>query len=72
MASLVKAHAEGGLDDRLAFYAKPKLLIVDELGCLPFERRAAHLFFHTFEPTSRVCRVVWFWSTDCLSLGLAG
>ena len=45
MASLVKAHAEGGLDDRLAFYAKPKLLIVDELGYLPFERRAAHLFF---------------------------
>ena len=29
MASLVKAHAEGHLDDRLAFYAKPKLLVVD-------------------------------------------
>ena len=29
MASLVKAHAEGSLEDRLAFYAKPKLLIVD-------------------------------------------
>ena len=25
MASLVKAHSEGHLDDRLAFYAKPKL-----------------------------------------------
>ncbi len=45
MASLVKAHAEGHLDDRLAFYAKPKLLVVDELGYLPFERHAAHLFF---------------------------
>ena len=44
MASLVKAHGEDSLD-RLAFYAKPKLLIVDELGYLPFERHAAHLFF---------------------------
>ena len=45
MASLVKANGEGRLDERLAFYAKPKLLIVDELGYLPFEARAAHLFF---------------------------
>ena len=45
MAALVKAHSEGHLEERLAFYAKPKLLIVDELGYLPFERRAAHLFF---------------------------
>jgi hypothetical protein len=29
----------------LGFYAKPKLLIVDELGYLPFEPNAAHLFF---------------------------
>src|SRR5215475_1489074 len=27
------------------FYAKPRLLIIDELGYLPFERRSAHLFF---------------------------
>src|SRR5216684_1853348 len=33
------------LADKLAFYAKPKLLIVDELGYLPFEKRSAHLFF---------------------------
>lgn len=50
MASLVKANGEGRLDERLAFYAKPKLLIVDELGYLPFEARAAHLFF---QPVSR-------------------
>lgn len=43
MASLVKAHADGSLEDRLAFYAKPKLLIVDELGYLLFERRADSL-----------------------------
>ena len=30
---------------RLAFYAKPKLLIIDELGYLPFEPNAAHVFF---------------------------
>ena len=32
------------LDERLAF-SKPKLLIIDELGYLPFEPNAAHLFF---------------------------
>jgi DNA replication protein DnaC len=42
---LARAHAEGRLEERLAFYAKPKLLIIDELGYLPFEPNAAHLFF---------------------------
>ncbi len=45
VAGLARAHAEGRLDERLAFYAKPKLLIVDELGYLPFDPNAAHLFF---------------------------
>ena len=45
ITALARAHAEGRLEDRLAFYAKPKLLVVDELGCLPFEPNAAHLFF---------------------------
>jgi DNA replication protein DnaC len=45
VAGLVRAHAEGRLEERLGFYAKPKLLIVDELGYLPFETNAAHLFF---------------------------
>jgi DNA replication protein DnaC len=45
VASLVRGHADGRLEERLAFYAKPKLLIVDELGYLPFEPNAAHLFF---------------------------
>lgn len=30
---------------KLAIYARPKLLIIDELGYLPFEPDAAHLFF---------------------------
>jgi DNA replication protein DnaC len=42
---LARAHAEGRLEDRLVFYGKPKLLIVDELGYLPFEANAAPLFF---------------------------
>lgn len=45
VAALAKAHADGRLEDKLAQLAKPKLLIVDELGYLPFEPNAAHLFF---------------------------
>jgi DNA replication protein DnaC len=45
ITSLSKAETEGQLHDKLAFYAKPKLLIIDELGYLPFEKRSAHLFF---------------------------
>ena len=43
--SLAKGHSEGRLEERLAHFAKPKLLIIDELGYLPFEPNAAHLFF---------------------------
>jgi DNA replication protein DnaC len=45
VASLAKAHAERRLDERLTNLAKPKLLIVDDLGYLPLEPDAAHLFF---------------------------
>jgi DNA replication protein DnaC len=45
VASLAKAHGERRLDERLLALAKPKLLIVDELGYLPLEPDAAHLFF---------------------------
>jgi DNA replication protein DnaC len=45
LAMLGKAESEGNLADKLAEYSKPRLLIIDELGYLPFERRAAHLFF---------------------------
>lgn len=58
--TLAKAHTEGRLEEKLTHYAKPKLLIVPsrqiwpcqiacramgELGYLPFEPDAAHLFF---------------------------
>jgi DNA replication protein DnaC len=45
LAALAKAHREGRLDDKLTYFAKARLLIVDELGYLPFEPEAAHLFF---------------------------
>jgi DNA replication protein DnaC len=41
----VRGHAEGKLEQRLAQLAKPKLLIMDEFGDLPFEPAAAHLLF---------------------------
>jgi DNA replication protein DnaC len=45
LATLARAEADGLLDAKLAYFAKPKLLVIDELGYLPFEKRAAHLFF---------------------------
>jgi hypothetical protein len=45
VTALTKAHHAGRLEERLVHYAKPKLLIVDELGYLPLEANAAHLFF---------------------------
>src|SRR4030095_1831417 len=45
LAALARAESDGQLADRLLFYTKPKLLVIDELGYLPFERRSAHLFF---------------------------
>jgi DNA replication protein DnaC len=45
ITALAKGHAEGKLEEKLAYYAKPKLLIIDELGYLPLEPNAAHLFF---------------------------
>jgi DNA replication protein DnaC len=45
LAALAKAENEGQLAERVAFFSKPKLLVVDELGYLPFEKRSAHLFF---------------------------
>ena len=45
VAQLMRAESEGRLEERLTHLSKPKLLIIDELGYLPFERRAAHLLF---------------------------
>ncbi|MEZ4404578.1 MAG: IS21-like element helper ATPase IstB [Kofleriaceae bacterium] len=45
LATLAKAQQEGKLADQISFYAKPKLLVVDELGYLPLEKQTANLFF---------------------------
>jgi DNA replication protein DnaC len=45
VAGLAKAQGEKRLDEKLLALSKAKLLIVDELGYLPLEPDAAHLFF---------------------------
>ena len=50
VAALAEAHAERRLEERLTNLAKPRLLIVDELGYLPLEPDAAH---HLFQLVSR-------------------
>ena len=45
LATLSRAQVEGKLAEQIAFYAKPKLLVVDELGYLPLEKQTANLFF---------------------------
>ena len=52
VAALARAHVDGRLEERLGFYAKPKLLIIDELGYLPFDPNAAHLFFQLVSSSS--------------------
>ena len=45
VTTLVKGRSEGRLGQCLAQLTKPKLLIMDEFGYLPFEHAAAHLLF---------------------------
>jgi len=45
LGALVKGQQQGTLEAKLAQYSKPKLLIIDELGYLPLEPQAGHLFF---------------------------
>ena len=46
LGSLVKGQQQGTLDLRLAQYSKPKLLIIDELGFVPFDRVGGELLFN--------------------------
>lgn len=45
LSRLSVGHKQGRLDAELLHFTKPKLLVIDELGYLPFEPDAAHLFF---------------------------
>lgn len=42
---LKKAHFENHLPDKLKIFGKYKLLIIDEIGCLPMDIQGANLFF---------------------------
>lgn len=43
--ALVKAERVGRLADKIRFYARPSLLIVDEIGYLPITQGGTNLFF---------------------------
>ena len=45
LTRLSTGHKRGCLEKELLYFIKPKLLVIDELGYLPFEPDAAHLFF---------------------------
>lgn len=45
LTQLTKAHNDGKLENKICQLSKAKLLIIDELGYLPFDPKAAHLFF---------------------------
>ena len=44
--SLSAAQAHGGLKRELRKYLQPRLLLIDELGYLPIDKRGADLLFH--------------------------
>jgi DNA replication protein DnaC len=44
-ATLVRAHTEGRLEEKLKQLVQPRLLVIDEIGYLPIERLGANLFF---------------------------
>lgn len=45
LTALTKAYAENRFEDKLKFYVIPRLLVIDEIGYVPIDRHAAHLFF---------------------------
>jgi len=45
ITQLKKAHQENRLDSRLKFYAKYKVLIIDEIGYMPIDQDTANIFF---------------------------
>jgi len=44
IATLMRAHNEGRLEEKLKLLVQPKLLILDEIGYLPIDRLGANLF----------------------------
>ena len=53
VAMLGKGHDDGLLEKHLTQLSRPKLLIIDELGYLPFEANAAHLSSNRYRAVTR-------------------
>jgi len=53
LRSLGSRESDGQIHDKLAFLAKPTLLVIDELGYSSHEQRGAHLFFVTNQLVTR-------------------
>lgn len=45
LALLAKAQSENKLEEKLRYLCQPKLLIIDEIGYIPFDKQGANLFF---------------------------
>jgi len=45
IATLMRAHVENRLEEKLKLLVQPKLLVIDEIGYLPIDRLSANLFF---------------------------
>jgi len=45
ITTLIRAHQENRIEEKLKQLVQPKLLIIDEIGYLPLERLGANLFF---------------------------
>ena len=45
LTTLTKALSDGRVDDKLKVFTIPRLLIIDEIGCLSIDHQAATLFF---------------------------
>jgi DNA replication protein DnaC len=45
IGSLMRAHQENRIEEKIKLLVQPKLLIIDEIGYLPIERLGANLFF---------------------------
>src|ERR1700749_3406801 len=66
LVAIRAVHANGALEKQLTTLGRPKLLIIDELGYLPFEPNAAHLFFQL---VSRRYERGWILITSNRSVG---
>jgi len=67
VAALVKANGERELEEPLRHFSKPELLIIDELGYLPFKPSAAHRVSRRYERDSMLItstRIVSEWGQE--------